>query len=217
MKKLLVGLFSGLVIAFSDIPVKADIDIGVTLQAGRYETSGHEKEKNNAGDEEKNSKSIEETFYGGSVYIEAVADSGFTLGIDWVPTDIELGSGSRTDSDSGESSGDDDTGDRTASADLSNLITLYANIPLFGGGGNVYGLVGVHHGDIKTTETLQTSTYPDATVTGYQIGLGYRAGKLKTQLYYSDFGDIAVESDQNNGQGIRASADVLAATLSYGF
>jgi len=215
MKKILAGLFSGLVIAFAGVPVKADIDIGVTLQSGRYETSGHEKEKNTAGDQEQNAKSVSETFTGASIYIEAVADSGFTLGIDWVPTDIELGSGTRTDSDSGESTNDDDTGTRTASADLTNLITLYANMPLFGS--NMYGLVGVHHGDIETNETLQTSTYPDDSVTGYQIGLGYRSGKLKGQVYYSDFGDIALESNQGNGQAIRASADVVAATLSYGF
>ena len=218
MKKLLVGLFSGLVIAFAGIPAKAEIDIGVTLQVGKYETSGSEKEKNTVGDTETNTKSVEETFYGGSVYIEAVSDSGFAIGIDWVPMDIELGSGKRTDSAVATAVGgaENDTGDRSASADLTNLITVYANVPIMGSS-NFYGLLGVHHGEVVTSETLQTSSYGNDEILGYQIGLGYKTGKLKTQVYYSDFGDVSMESDQGDGTKVEASADVLAATLSYGF
>ena len=213
MKKLLAGTFAMFVIAF--MPAKADIDFGITLQAGSYDTSGSEKEKNTAGDNEVTSKSVEETFQGASIYIEAVADNGFTLGLDYVPMDIDLGSGSRTDSDSGESTSDDDTGTRTASASIENLITVYTNVPLFGS--NVYFLGGIHTADVITNETLQTSSYPDEELLGYQVGLGYRAGKFKAQVYYSDFGDIDINSDQNNGQKITADADATALTISYGF
>ena len=129
--------------------------------------------------------------------------------------DIDLGSGSRTDSDSGESTSHDDTGTRTASASIENLITVYTNVPLFGS--NVYFLGGIHTADVITNETLQTSSYPDEELLGYQVGLGYRSGKFKAQAYYSDFGDIDINSDQNNGQSIHAEADAMAFTLSYGF
>ena len=215
MKKLLAGTFAMFVIAF--MPAKADIDFGITLQAGSYDTSGSEKEKNTAGDNEVTSKSVEETFQGASIYIEAVADNGFTLGLDYVPMDIDLGSGSRTDSAVAAAKGgaENDTGTRTASATSENLITVYTNVPLFGS--NVYFLGGIHTADVITNETLQTSKYPDEELLGYQVGLGYRAGKFKDQAYYSDFGDIDINSDQNNGQSIHAEADAMAFTLSYGF
>ena len=212
MKKLLAGTFAMFVIAF--MPAKADIDFGITLQAGSYDTSGSETEKNTAGDNEVNSKSVSETFEGASIYIEAVADNGFTLGIDYVPMDIDLGSGSRTDAD-GDDAAENDDGTRTASATVENLITLYTNVPLFGS--NVYFLGGIHTADVITNETLQTSSYPDEELLGYQVGLGYRAGKFKAQVYYSDFGDIDINSDQNNGQKITADADATALTISYGF
>jgi len=212
MKKLLAGTFAMFVIAF--MPAKADIDFGITLQAGSYDTSGSETEKNTAGDFENTSKSVSETFQGASIYIEAVSDNGFAIGIDYVPTDIDLGSGSRVDAD-GDDAAENDDGTRTASATIEDFITLYTNIPIMGS--NMYLLGGIHSAEIITTETLQTSKYPNEHVLGYQVGLGYRAGKFKAQVYYSDFGDIDLQSDQNNGQKIEASADATAFTISYGF
>ena len=214
MKRSIIAFLSIFAVALFGLPAKSDIDIGLTLQVGQYETSGSEREKDNAGDNEVTSKTIEETFEGASVYIEAVADNGFTIGIDYVPTDIDLGSGSRTDAD-GDDAAENDDGTRTASATLEDLITIYTNVPLFGS--NAYLLGGIHSGEIITSETLQTSTYPNVNVLGYQVGLGYRLGKLKAQWYYSDYGDYSIDSDQDNGQKINFGAEVTALTLSYGF
>ena len=42
-------------------------------------------------------KSFEEAFYGADLFIEVVGDNGATLGLSYVPVDLEIGSGSRTD------------------------------------------------------------------------------------------------------------------------
>ncbi len=74
------------------------VGVGVALQVGQYETSGTETEKAVTGvTSETTNKTLKETFAGASVYAEYRRDNGFALGVDYVPTDISLGSGKRTD------------------------------------------------------------------------------------------------------------------------
>ena len=47
---------------------------------------------------------------------------------------------------------ENDDGTRTASADVSDLITLYTNSPV--GGNGWYGLLGYHMATVETNETL---------------------------------------------------------------
>ena len=214
MKKSLISFFAVFALAFST-PAAADVDIGVSLMQTTVSHDGSEREKTTAGDLETTTKSVEEKFYGGSIYLELVADSGFTIGLDYVPVEIEIGDGSRTDSDSGESTNDDDTGTRTASAEIEDLLTLYLNVPLMGS--NFYGALGYHTAEVTTSETLPTSTYPNANIHGYMVGLGYRAGKFKAEVGYSDFQEIKLESSAGDGTEIKADGDATYAKLSYGF
>ena len=64
---------------------------------------------------------------------------------------MDIGDGKRTDTDGG-SSGEADTGTRTAKASLEDLVTIYANIP-FGDQG-LYALAGYHMVDVTTSEGL---------------------------------------------------------------
>lgn len=214
MKKSLISFFAVFALAFST-PAAADVDIGVSLMQTTVSHDGSEREKTTAGDLETTTKSVEEKFYGGSIYLELVADSGFTIGLDYVPVEIEIGDGSRTDSDSGESTNDDDTGTRTASAEIEDLLTLYLNVPLMGS--NFYGALGYHTAEVTTSETLPTSTYPNANIHGYMVGLGYRSGKLKAEVGYSDFQEIKLDSSAGDGTHIKADGDATYAKLSYGF
>ena len=97
MKKIATILFSLLFlnnVAFAEGP-----SIGFSLMAGQASTDGSESEDSRTlSTSDVNSKSITEQFYGGSIFFEVVGANGAALGIDWVPLDIELGSGSRTDS-----------------------------------------------------------------------------------------------------------------------
>ena len=88
MKKILslISVFTFLA-AFN--AAKADISAGVALMVGQTEVSGSEFE-NGAGSADKNDKTIKELFYGGSVFVELQDDSGFALGIDYVPVDLRI-------------------------------------------------------------------------------------------------------------------------------
>ena len=124
------------------------------------------------------SNSFSETFLGASVFLEFVADNGLALGVDYVPVDVDIGDGKRTDvtTDSNESSSD--SGDYSASASLEDLITIYANIPL--GGNGFYALAGYHTVDVTTSETLPSSSYGNVDINGYQVGLGKKGDNYKT-------------------------------------
>jgi len=212
MKKLL-GILSVCVMSMIYIaPASADFTAGVTFMAGTYETDGSETEKTVSGvTSEVNSHTEKELFYGASVYLEREFGNGYVLGLDWVPMDIELGSGERTDAD-GENASDDD-GTRKASADVENLFTIYTHIPV----GPMYVLLGYHDADITTTETLPTSTYGDASVNGLQYGLGVKSDNMRLEVAYSDFDSIELASTDSSTQKIKADADALAFRFSFGF
>ena len=181
---------------------------------GEADTSGHELESGSTSD--KNSKSLKETFIGGSLFIESTNDSGLTVGLDYVPVGLDLGDGTRTDSDDGTNDAADDDGTRTASAEIKNLFTLYTNIPV--GSSGYYGLLGVHFTTISTSETLPNSTYGDEDIFGFQVGLGMRSGNFKYELSYSDFQDINISaSGGNTGNKIEADADAMMLRIAYGF
>ena len=209
--KILVYLFSLLFICGV---AKADVSYGVSLMYGEADTSGHELESGSASD--KNSKSIKEAFVGGSLFIEARDDNGFALGIDYVPMGLDIGDGTRTDSDDGTNDAADDDGTRTASAEIKNLFTLYTNIPV--GSSGYYGLLGLHYTTIQTDETLPNSKYGNEDIFGFQVGLGMRSGNLKYELSYSDFEDISINgSGGNSGNKIEADADAMMLRIAYGF
>ena len=212
MRKLL-GVLSVCVMSLIYIaPASADFKAGVTFLAGTYETDGSETEKTVSGVTSEVTKHTEKAgFLGASVFVEKELANGFVIGLDWVPMDIELGSGNRTDGDVGNAS--DDDGDRSASADVENLFTLYTHIPV----GPVYLLLGYHDADITTTETLPTSTYGDASVNGIQYGLGVKSDHVKVEFAYSDFDSISLTSSNDSTQKVTADADALAFRLSVGF
>ena len=91
---------------------QADIQIGVGLIAGQTDVSGTETE-GTAADTSDRSKTLKEAFVGADVFAEYVTDSGMTYGVSFVPVDVELGEGSRTDV---AAVSENDAGTRTASA-----------------------------------------------------------------------------------------------------
>ena len=116
------------IIFLSTVSVKADVQFGFGLMTGQVSTSGTETE-GTAADTSDRSKSFDELFFGADLFMEVVSDSGMTYGVSYVPVDVELGSGERADAN-GSDPAENDDGTRSASADVSDLITLYANIPV---------------------------------------------------------------------------------------
>ena len=215
MKKLL-SVFSAVAMLIA-LPAKAEFNYGVSLILGIAETDGSETEKTVSGvTSEVNKKSVNEKFVGGSIFAEYQMDNGFVFGLDYIPLDIELGSGKRTDSSSdhggADSATDVETGTRKAEANIENLITIYTHIPI----GPVYGVLGYHDADITTSETLPNSTYGDASVNGIQYGIGAKGERVRAELVYSDFDSISLTSSANTNK-ISADADALALKISYSF
>ena len=225
MKKLISVLGASFIwIALIAPANSGPVGIGVTLQTGKYETSGTETEKTVTGvTSETTSKTLEETFMGGSVYAEYRTDNGWALGVDYVPMNIDLGSGKRTDASTGaDVASEADTGDRSASAEIDGLTTIYAHIPI----GPLYVLLGYHSADVTTAETLQTSSYGNASINGTQIGLGMKSedSRIRAQFSYSDFDNISLTATGNTIAGavtsqnkITADADAYALTIAFGF
>ena len=209
--KILTGLAS-LMLMFSISTLKADVNVGASLMYGQSDTSGTETEITDLGGAtDKNSKSLKETFLGASVFIEFVADNGVALGIDYVPVDVDIGDGKRTDT---AAVAENNSGTRSASASLEDLITIYANIPL--GGNGFYALAGYHTVDVTTKESLPKSSYGDADLNGYQVGLGKKGDNYKLEFFYSDFEDISLTATGGSASHkIDADADAMGLKLSF--
>ena len=194
---------------------KAEMTYGIGLMTGQVSSSGTETE-GTAADTSTRSKSFDEFFVGADIFAEKELANGVSIGISYVPVDVELGSGKRTDSSAGaDVASEADTGTRSASADLSDLITLYGNFP-FGGNG-AYGLAGMHFVTVSTSETLPNSSYGNEDIYGALIGIGKKAGKSKVELFYSDFEDISISSTGGNTNKVTADADALTLRFTLGF
>ena len=220
MKKLTSIL--SVVLALFAFSAKADFTGGISIVTGKYETDGSETEKAVTGvTSQVTNNSQSETFIGASVFVEYFMDNGFALGVDYVPMDVDLGKGSRTDSSSGaDVASEADTGSRTAEAHIDGLTTIYAHVPF----GPMYGILGFHDATIKTKESLPTSSYGDVDLNGIQYGLGYKTDNVRFEVAYSDFDDIDITATGNTiankvtGQNkIKADADVLLAKISFAF
>ena len=213
MKKLL-AVFTVLSMLFALPANAAGMNFGFSLMAGQFDTDGSETEKTVTGvTSEKTSKSLSEDFYGGSIFAEIEADNGIIIGLDYIPLDIKLGSGSRTDSSSGaDVASEADTGDRSAEANVKDLFTIYTHVPV----GPVYAVLGYMDADVTTSESLPTSTYGDASINGWQYGLGVKRDMMRFEIAYSDFDSISLTSTANTNK-IEADADALNAKISFAF
>ena len=212
MKKIFAILSA--IFLMTSYSAKAEVQFGLGLLAGNLSVDGTEAE-GTAADTSNRSKSFDEFFVGADLFIEHVSDTGFTLGLSYVPIDVEIGSGDRNDSATTTAAGgaENDTGARSASADVSGLTTLYTNVPV----GDWYGLLGLNMATIKTSETLPNSSYGNEDIFGYTVGLGRRADKVKAELSYTDYEDINISATGGGTNSISADADALTFRVSIGF
>ncbi len=216
MRKIISSITGSILLFWTSFAQAEGVQFGIGLLAGQLSADGTETE-GTAADTSTRTKSFEEAFYGADLFIEVVGDNGATLGLSYVPVDLEIGSGSRTDTAVATAQGgaENDTGTRTASADVTDLVTLYTNIPM--GSSGWYALLGGHLATVTTSETLPNSSYGNEDIYGYQVGLGMRSGNRKIELSYSDFEDINIDATGGGTNSVSADADSLQLRLSYGF
>ena len=213
MRKIISSIAGSILLFWTSFAQAEGFQFGVGFMAGQLNADGTETE-GTAADTSNRSKSFDELFYGADLFAEVVGDNGFTIGLSYIPVDIEIGSGSRTDTD-GDDAAENDDGTRTASADIEDLMTLYTNMPM--GSNGWYALLGYHMATVTTSETLPNSSYGNEDITGYQLGLGKRNGNTKIELAYSDFEDIDISATGGNTNSVSADADALQLRVSFGF
>ena len=216
MKKLITLTCAAMLITFS---AHAEKRIGLSAAYSAFDTSGTETMKSSG---KVNTTSKDEKVIVPSIFFEVANDAGLALGIDYVPAEAELGSGTRSDDD------EETTGDNKASAEVTGHTTVYALIPLRDSG--AYAKVGVARASIDTTENLATgTTYGNADVNGIMVGFGFnRSGDngtfFRIEGTYTDYESVKYNGsfngnaagDSANKNVVEADVDALAARISVG-
>ena len=230
MNKLRNTLIAAISVAFlSTSAFAGSFGIGAAGSLAQIGGSGTETE-GTAADTSVNKANFSNNAYIGSVFAEYSFDNGFTIGADWIPGSADVNSQkiSRTDtelSEQGDDIPDNDSATRTASAEIENHITYYAELPL--GGSGMYAKAGFVQMDVNTTEKLfETSKYGNDTVDGITYGLGFKADTggnwyYKLEANHTEFDTLTLKSTGNatesSANTIKADLDVTKATFALGY
>ena len=213
MKKYIAILTSLIFVSLNLAKAETEAVIGITGAYHMLDASGTETVRSSG---ELNSGTHSENILVPEIFIEG--GSELVLGLAYIPT-RDVGNKSRTDS------GDQSAGTYKAEAELENVVQVYADyafasVPQ----GDVYFKLGIQHATLKTLESLNSgSTYPDADLFGYTLGLGlkgdlpYGDGLIfKADLTYTDFESYSAGATDGNGNKINADLEDVALKFSIG-
>ena len=214
MRKLITTISSLLLLTI--VSAKAEMGIGISGAVHNIDGSGTETTRQSS---QVNTGSHDETAEVPEVFVEAISDSGFTVGISYIPT-RDMGSKSRTDS---ETATGRDNGTYTAKAELDNVFKIYTDIPA----GSIVGFptyvhLGIQHVTLVTLESLNSgASYPNKDLLGATVGLGTKGDlPFGNNLYYK--GEVTYtnfETYEADGAGNKVFADLedYAARISIGY
>jgi len=198
------------------VAAKAEVGMGITGAMHFLDGSGTETTRQSL---EKNTGSHSHDVLVPELFVEAIADNGFTLGVSYIPT-REIGNKSRSDTNS-----DGDTGTYTAKAELENVIQVYADLPL-PIGYPVHLKLGVQHVTLSTLESLNSgSTYPNEDLMGVTVGLGTKGdlpyggsnSYYKVEATYTDFENYTADDESSTGNKLEADLEDTAVKFSIGY
>ena len=211
MKKLITAIFGFALICFSADAVERKI--GLTAALTDFESTGTETMKSNS---DKTSAEVSESVVVPSLFFEITSDAGLGIGIDFIPSEAELGSRSKTKVDVDTDDTADNGGTNKASAEVSGHQTIYLRIPVKA----AFLKVGYVSADIETTENLETgTTYGNKSVNGTMVSVGFdkdlpKGAFLRAELAYTDYDDITLTgSADTDGVSNKVDADVDATAL----
>ena len=146
------------------------------------------------------------------VFVEKTFSNGFTLGVDYIPGEADVGNKSRADDDA------DTTGGNKASAVVSEHLTFYGLMPM--GSSPLYLKAGVTSMDVETTEKLNTgSTYGNKTINGVTAGIGAHIERdnglfVRGEYSITEYENLTLTSSASNI--VQADLDVSMLKLSVG-
>ena len=202
--------------------------VGIIGATGKVDTSGSETE--GGGDLERTHTSEQNDILYGALFAEYTFGEmyGLTVGASYTPMDHELGSKSRTDTTSEDTTNaDNSTGTYTASANISNHATVYIE-PTYMPSDN-FGLYlkgGVSRVIVNSLENIalgdDSSAYGDETVYGGMYGLGAKiqhdSGLLfKLEYTKTIYETVKMTSQSGNKNIISADPEIEAVRLAIGY
>ena len=158
--------------------------LGLSVLGGAYDVDGAKevfsgdhagdasstKVTKDAKDEKENA---EGEFYLGNIFAEYVVNDQVAIGVSYSPTSAETEEveNKQNIGDLPEDDGNDNASTNKVKVAFEDLVTVYALANL---NENVYLKAGIMQVELITKENLQTGgAYPDDTLHGYQIALGY--------------------------------------------
>ncbi len=200
------------------------VTVGLTGSMAMIDASGQETE----GGEISRAEVTNNTGVG-SIFVEYndILDSGFSIGVDYIPFSADVSSSLNTRSDK---NGEGDTATNKAQAEIDQHMTLYVT---YDPGNGAYLKLGYVQADLNTLESLGTgSKYANEDLSGVELGAGvqfdmdmlYANTVGRIELTHIDYGDIEIRSSVarsgvTNNNLIEADLDVtrLSASLGYKF
>ncbi|MDA9180685.1 hypothetical protein N9O04_00155 [Pelagibacteraceae bacterium] len=219
MNKILIAIITSMLI--SSAAIAGQYGIGVTGSFAAVSADGSEADKDGTADTSVRNAEASEKGIVPSVFLEYTFDSGFTLGYDYTigSADVNSKKITRTD-DSSEANQD---GDRSAEAEIDNVMAIYAEVPLHAG---LYAKGGFVQMDVNTKDTFSgtlSGAYGNETVDGMMYGLGYKNsfgsnGFYKIEGTFTDMDSMTFQSSTTDkGNKVTADLDVTKATLAVGY
>ena len=179
--------------------------IGITVAATSVDASGYEQLKTSGN---KTTHSASDDVIIPSIFVEATNDSGFTLGLDYIPLSAEVGSGSNTGDDDAETSGTN-----RVSVNFKNHMTLYVEKTLpFANG--LYLKAGVSRVTLETEDTVSTGAkYDDQNITAVTVGVGVKRDLTDNMFFKAEASYADYESATFKSRGSDAVTTVVLEDL----
>lgn len=210
MKKILTIVTA---ILFASASAYAEMRIGFSGAFTGLSTDGTETTKSSG---EKNTGTRDEDVVVPSLFLEYSPQGTFAFGLDIVPGEAELGSGTGADDDA------ESSGANKASAELSSHTTAYVLLPVRG---SLYLKAGVANATVETLETLATgTTYGNQDVYGLMIGAGIQRDNsnglfFRAEASFTDYEEVSLtgsaDSDSVSNK-VDADVDATAFRISVG-
>tara|TARA_Y100000590_G_scaffold352270_1_gene404777 strand:- start:960 stop:1706 length:747 start_codon:yes stop_codon:yes gene_type:complete len=208
--------------------------IGIIAGDATVDTHGKEHEKGThevgypgGATDDMNTASVSKDVDIGSVFVEYSFGNilAMTVGAEYIPGTHSIGTESRTDTAVATAKGgaENDTGTRSAAADISNLVTLYFEPGIqFNDWIGVYAKAGAMGMQIDPITTLPTSSYDGKKVVGGVYGGGIKVNTpiglfLKLETIKVEFPNIKLESRTGNKNIIEATPDMDSTRLAIGW
>lgn len=197
--------------------------IGVSGSLAMVKASGTESDRDGTADTSIRAAEVDNNVFAGEIFAEYTTDyfNGMTIGASWVPGTADVSSSVLNRTDSGSTDSTDDNIDRTAQAEVENITTYYAELPLMDA---LYLKAGFVQMDVNTLEKLKSGVaYNNNSVDGTMLGLGVKAD-IGSNMYYKVEGTMtnmeqATFTDNNTVKGnqVKADLDVNKLTIALGY